>query len=253
MLLQKRRLKKRLNDLKEHFAMVGLKGGTEVEDLTLPEIVFLRAVSKDILPLTVKIGGPEARTDIRMCLEEGIDTVLAPMVESPYGLKNFVEATLEMEKYYGKTIYKAINVETVTCYEKLSEIYGSPYFKEIHSVTVGRSDLSGSMGKGVDDPEVMKVTQEIVKRARDLGKTTSVGGKITVKNMDLIRNQINPDVINTRHIIFDLHQKKDLNQALVEGLLFEIELYKVFRNLCPSKKKAYEVRIADSYKRAGLA
>jgi len=49
-----------------------------------------------------------------------------------------------------------------------------------------------------------------------------------------------------------LHQKKDLDKGLVEILLFEIELYKVLRKICPSKKRAYEARIADGYKRAGI-
>ncbi len=249
---RKKQLKKQLIYLKENFAMVGLKGGTEVEDLTFPEIAFLKSISKNILPLTIKIGGPEARTDIRMCLEYGVDTVLAPMIESVYGLKNFVEAVLEMEKYYQKTIYKAINVETVTCYHHLTDIYESPYFKEIHSVTVGRTDLAGSMQKGVDDAYTTQITKEIVSKAQALQKNTSVGGKVTVKNLDLIRTQINPHVINTRHVIFDLHQKKDLDKGLVEILLFEIELYKVLRKICPSKKRAYEARIADGYKRAGI-
>lgn len=251
-MFEKSKLRKKLAWLKENCSMVGIKGGTEVEDLNYKEIAFLRKISQGIMPLTVKIGGPEARTDIRFMIENNIDTVLAPMVESVYGLKNFIDCSKEMETYYGKTIQKAINMETITAYQHMDEIYGSVYFKELRNVTVGRSDFSGSMGKSVDDPEVMKMTSDFVHNAKKLGKFTSVGGKITVKNIENIKKVIAPDVINTRHIVFDIYQGNDLNKSLIEGLMFEIELYKAFKKLSPSKRKAYEARIEDSLKRAGL-
>jgi hypothetical protein len=252
MTLTKKKLRKKLIYLKENYGIIGLKGGTEVEDLSFPEIGFLRKITRGIMPLTVKIGGPEARNDLRFVLDKEVDKVLGPMVESVYGLRNFVSAVGEMEEYYGRTIEKAINIETITAYENLDIIYNSPYFEKIHSITVGRSDLSGSMDKKVDDPEVMEMTKNIIRKAREMGKFTSVGGKVTVMNIERVRDEIEPDLINTRHIVFDVKQSKDLKQALIEGLLLEIELYRFFRRICPGKRKAYDQRIEDTYQRAGI-
>ncbi len=238
--------------LKEECSVVRIKGGTEVEDLTFKEILFLRKITKNTFPLTVKIGGPEARNDIRFLLENGIDTVLGPMIESEYGLKNYISSVKDLETYYNKKIEKAINVETITTYGNLNKIYNSIYFDDVMSVTVGRSDLSGSMGKSVDDPEVIKITKDIIDRAKKLNKKTSVGGKIRTDNIDLVTKQIGPDLINTRHIVFDLSQGKELKKPLIESLLFEIDLYQAFKKICPIKKEIYEYRIQDTLKRAGM-
>lgn len=238
--------------LKENYGIVGLKGGTEVEDLSFKEIFYLRKLTKDIMPLTVKIGGPEARNDMRFLLEKGIDKALAPMIESAYGLKNFTEALNGFESYYGKKIQKAINTETITTYQNLDSIFESPFFEYIDSITVGRSDLSGSMGKTVDEPEVMEVTKNIIKKAREKGKKSSVGGKITVKNIQSVQKELGSDYINTRHIVFDTSFSGDLQKSLIEGLLFEVELYQKFLKISKQRKKAYINRIKDTYQRAGL-
>jgi hypothetical protein len=60
------RLKTMLDALFRKHGLVGLKGGTEVEDMTFEEICYLKKLGEPDLPLIVKIGGPEARNDIRM-------------------------------------------------------------------------------------------------------------------------------------------------------------------------------------------
>lgn len=246
-----RAIRKKLLYLRENYGITGIKGGTEVEDLNFKEISILRQISKNIMPLTVKIGGPEARNDMRACIEIGVDIILAPMIESIYGLENFVSSLGDIEKYYGKKVLKAINVETITCYKSLNEIFSSNFFKEISSITVGRSDLAGSMKKEVDSEEVINITKDIVDNARKLGKKTSVGGKIKIGNAEKIHSLINPDMINTRHIIIDLNYKPSkIKEAVLQSLLFEIEIYKIFSRY--GKKKFYQERIEDTLKRAGI-
>ena len=75
-------LKKDLSDLVKSSAFSGLKGGTEVEDMDHDELKLMQMLAKDILPCVVKIGGPEARTDIRYCTSIGVDGLSAPMIES---------------------------------------------------------------------------------------------------------------------------------------------------------------------------
>ena len=65
-------LRRRLLGLQQNNVVVALKTGTEVEDMDFAEIALMREVSRDngrnFMPLVVKIGGPEARRDIRDCL-----------------------------------------------------------------------------------------------------------------------------------------------------------------------------------------
>ncbi|HOJ49815.1 MAG TPA: aldolase/citrate lyase family protein [Spirochaetota bacterium] len=245
------KIRKKLLYLRNTFGIIGLKGGTEVEDLNFKEIAVMRKISSGIMPLTVKIGGPEARNDMRECIEIGVDVILAPMIESPYALENFITSSKEVENYYNKKILKAINFETITCYKYINEIFSSKFFADISSITIGRTDLAGSMGEEVDSDEVINVTKDIVKRSKEHGKKTSVGGKIKIGNIEKIAKVIMPDMINTRHIIIDVSYKPAaLKEALVESLLFEIELYKIFSKY--GKKEFYKARIEDTLKRAGL-
>ena len=91
-------LRERLLQLKEKSALIAFKTGTEVEDMGFDEIAFLRELSKKILPLHVKIGGAEARNDIRELSSLEVDCLIAPMIESPYALKNYIQTLKDILK-----------------------------------------------------------------------------------------------------------------------------------------------------------
>lgn len=246
------RLRKKLSNLHRDWGLVGLKGGTEVEDMSFEEIAFLKALGYPLLPLTVKIGGPEARNDIRAMKALGADCILAPMVESDYALKNFVEAVLNI---YGddETPRLAINIETVTAFNNLDAITGSEYFRRIHQVTVGRSDLSASMGRAPDDDEVLRIIEAIIRWSEGLGKKTSVGGTITSANAELVRAEVRPGMINTRHMVFDLSRCHDIAGAVRGGLEFEADLCGALADIEPNKRDVYRTRVVNTRERMNAA
>lgn len=248
-------LRKLLQEFVVQFGFCGLKGGTETEDMDHDELKFLYLLGKDILPVGVKIGGPEARTDIRACMEIGIEGISAPMIESEYALRNFVNTLKNLlpPHLYSKT-RKSINLETITGYRNLLEIVDSPVFSEIQSVTAARSDLSASMNLKPDDAEVMRVTKQIVKTCKERGKRTSVGGTITNKNFFTIMEEIEPDQINSRHIAVDLKKikEKGLKDVPSAMLNFEIELYNWLAYLKPQRALYYQNRIEINKERIGL-
>lgn len=248
-------LRKLLQEFVLQFGFCGLKGGTETEDMDHDELKFLHLLGKDIVPVGVKIGGPEARTDIRACIEIGIDGISAPMIESEYALRNFISTlkSLTPPSVYNK-IRKSINLETITGYRNLLEIADSPAFLEIQSVTAARSDLSASMNLKPDDAEVMRVTKQIVKICKERGKRTSVGGTITNKNFFTICEEIEPDQINSRHIAVDLKiiKENNLNDVPSAMLNFEIELYNWLAYLKPQRSIYYQNRIEINKERIGL-
>ncbi len=243
-------LRDSLIELKDNYGIVGLKGGTEVEDLSFKEIEYIHSISCGIVPLTIKIGGPEARNDMRKLFELKVEGILAPMIESPYAFNNFIKTAMELLKEYGIRPMLCMNAETITFYHNMDKIISNPYFSRIDSVTVGRGDLSGSMEKScVDDPEVTKVAKDIIVKVRKLGKKTSVGGKLTPESIMNVYENIGSHRANTRHVLISLESGLDLKQACAHSLAFEIKLYEELRNIAPDKKDAYNNRIVETKRR----
>jgi hypothetical protein len=236
-----------MNDLKEklkHLALnhnlAGIKGGTEVEAMTFEEIYLMKQISRNVVPMTVKIGGPEARNDIEFMISIEINKILAPMIESPYALKNFVETMEDIDKNHFSKL--AINIETIFCFRNLIEIFQTSFFNKIDQVTVGRSDLSGSMGRNVDDCEVLSITKCIIDAARSFGKTTSVGGKIDTKNSVYISENLGSDFLNTRHMIINC-SSKNISLDVEMALLWEKDFYQYLCEHFPSRSFLYNKRI----------
>lgn len=240
-------LYKQLRKLYHEFGLVALKGGTEVEDMTFEEIAFMKALGGQELPLIVKIGGPEARNDMRACKAIGVDCLLAPMIESEYALVNFVQTVQSI--YQNDIPFLAINIETITAFENLDRITSCEEFAFIDQVTVGRSDLSASMHKTNDDEDVYHVTESIIRWSEELGKITSVGGKITARNAPAIQLRIRPHRINTRHMVFELSKCRDIALAIQLGLEFEIEMYAAFAEIEPSKRAVYAKLVENTRQR----
>jgi len=249
------KIRKNLSELTQKIALCGLKGGTETEDMDHDELRLFTLIGIDIVPVAVKIGGPEARTDIRYCYSIGVDGISAPMIESEYSLRNFINTLKNLipPAGYGK-LKKSINLETITGYRNILEIADSKSFIELDNVTAARSDLSASMDLLPDDPEVMRVTTQIVKIAKDRGKKTSVGGTITKSNFYVICDTIAPDTINSRHVAVDVSRVKQENLKDVPELMlsFEMELYDILAQLKPERAYYYKNRIEINRERIGM-
>lgn len=247
-------LRKTLLEMKEKYAFVCLKTGTETEDMGEAEIALLQTITQGILPLSVKIGGPEARNDIRICHKIGVSGISAPMIESEYALRNFISTLKNLLPAvdYGN-LKKAINLETITGYRNLMDIYDSPAFQDLGQVTAARSDLSASMDKKPDDIEVTRVSRKVVQEAKSRGKLTSVGGTITKSNFGLIATEIEPDFINSRHVMVDTKKAMNVSETDVAEcmLVFEMDLYEAFSKAFPEKGYYYRNRVEINRERIG--
>ena len=227
--------------LKDHHNLVAIKAGTEVEAMNFDEIHEMRAVSLHIVPMTTKIGGPEARNDMTFMISHGIDMILAPMIESDYGLKNFINAARQLDS--GETLL-AVNIETITAYNNLDSMMKLPEFNYLHQITVGRSDLSASMGKEVNDREVLAVTSDIIRRVRARGIRTSVGGKVTPLNAGTVKKEINPDSVNTRHMVIGCSSRQ-IAIDITAALEWEMKFYRFLYDKYPQRRSFYEERIVS--------
>jgi hypothetical protein len=240
------------NLIRNHF-VVGLKVGTEVEDCSFEEILDLQSQLPSNCLFVIKIGGVEARNDIRFALHHRIDKILAPMVETVYGFENFINTILELEKELGVSVKKAINLETETGISHLSKIVENPLFSHISSVTIGRGDLSASMKlSSVNDPKVQDATAYCVKLLAKAGKEISIGGSINKDSVKFFKSLATPIFFNTRNVILKIDPQLSNDiflESINKALEFEMALCTHWQKLFPLKKEMYEKRIKVLEKR----
>src|SRR3954467_3758924 len=82
-----------LKELKEKHSVTGVKMEFEAEGTRIEEAMRLKEISmKAGLCLTTKIGGCEAIKDMFEAGSLGTSHLVAPMVESAYALKKYLQA-----------------------------------------------------------------------------------------------------------------------------------------------------------------
>jgi 2-keto-3-deoxy-L-rhamnonate aldolase RhmA len=190
----------------------GIKVETEGEGATWETIHKLLQLSNSTrIPLTVKIGGCDARTDIAECAKLGISNIVAPMIETKFAAKKFHDAIKTVTLDNG-TFSSRLLVETFTGVKNIEEIL-KVAVGFASGVNVGRSDLAASLeqqsGSRVaqDDNEVLQMVEYVVKTAKRVGLDTTVGGRITNDSISSMQNQIgqdnHPKRVETRRLILN--------------------------------------------------
>ena len=209
----------KLIDLKENHNAKGIKAEFESEGATFEEIVQLKQLASSAgLELTVKIGGCGASKDMQDTQIIGINSLVAPMIESEYALQKFVETYQEI--YTNKNIRLYINIETITGYTNLDHILSSKYFNYITGVIWGRGDMAKSMNiDNVEDKQLLEIGKNISEKVLAHNKEFIIGGKITSKSLQSL-DKINFSYIETRKIIFNQNVDSD---GINKAIQFEID------------------------------
>lgn len=235
-----------LKELKADYGLLSLKAGTEWEDMNYAEINHLHSLGQGELPILVKIAGPEAKTDLRHLRAIGVNGILGPMIESEYALEKFVITTKKAYEGSGITPLLAINIETIQGYQQLDALLASPYFQDIDTVVIGRLDLSLSMQiSDVDNPEVVRVTQDTAHRVRQAGKHVSIGGFVNPGSAGSLQDG-EVDRLSTIHTMFDLAKVKDPGASIWKAIEFEIAYYRSLLTIHPERNAFYQERIEVS-------
>lgn len=233
--------------LKSEYHLAGIKAEFEAEGASFNDLVRLRRLTAMAgVKLYLKIGGVEAVRDLKDSLELGVDGVIAPMVESAFGLKKFIEAYRSV--YKNHKIKRSINVETKNAVDAIDEIIrmGEGF---VDNITLGRTDLSASYLDAAVTPDcdfITGVVEFIGQKARDAGMTYTVGGSVSAKTVD--KFLANPSVIEnilcieTRKVVLPRDVLLKNENALNEALRFE-ELYIL------SKKEISDILIESELER----
>ncbi len=217
------RIRESLKRLQTLFGATSVKLSTEDAAMSFEQIRRWRAMCQDIIPVVVKIGGPNARNDIKQLINLEVDGLIAPMVESIYGLDNYVEALKDYTTPIRfETLDKHINIETVVALENLDKILNCESIQFINEITIGRKDLSKSMNCELDNPNMTNAVKEAVEKIRFKGIPVSVGGGINPNSIDTVLKQIKPQKFNTRLVTFDVKSNSSYSEPVMEALSFEI-------------------------------
>ena len=219
-------IREQLNRLAGEFGCVSIKAEFEAEGSRKDELIMLRDfVEAAGLGLIIKIGGCEAAHDIDQCKLLDVTGIMAPMIETPFAMEKFRGA---VTKLYGDVtgIERIINAETKTCLANFDEILnvGDGF---LTGVTVGRSDLSASMGivrKDIEGEPVFAATREFCEKARAKGLSTNFGGNIGIESIPFIR-RMTPyiDRFETRKVVLTARDDDAyLKSAITCALRFEL-------------------------------
>ncbi|MBV5328685.1 MAG: citrate lyase beta subunit [Chlorobium sp.] len=242
-----------LIELKEKYGVFEIKAEFEAEGSRMDELMRLKDVTSTVgLPIILKIGGVEAVTDIYNGLALGVKGIIAPMGETAYALSKFINvvSTLVPEDNAAEIEF-AFNLETITGYKNLSQMLELPNISAISGVTVGRVDLTGSMGLGRDaintSEEVYNICREVFAKAKAKNLKTGLGGGISKEAMPVVNRLAELQLLDkfeTRKVVFPVDAAKYGEDAILTAVKFELLWLKSKRRFYSRIKSEDETRIA---------
>ncbi len=220
-----------LKEMKRDYGVVELKTEFEAEAVRIPEAMRLKDIAnKAGLGLVIKIGGAEAITDMFEAQHIGITGLVAPMVETEYAMKKYIEA---VKNYFSddlrQTISFGINIETITAYKNMIDILTENKAHTINKVTLGRVDMCGSMDIPRDQincKELFKIAVKLFKYSKNAGLKTAMGGGIAKQAIGFITALVDLfylDYYETRKVVFDTKRSiENIEKGIVLANKFEL-------------------------------
>ena len=219
--------------------LLEIKTSFEDEGNDFIEVMFLKSFCDDMsLPLTLKLGGCEAIRDIKDANKLQIKKVVAPMVESVFGLEKFVKTC---EKFYNVENHQlAINVESKQCIENIDEIFSSKFIGSLSSIVLGRGDLVQSYGLdrydgSVDSEKIFEIAKTVFTLSRKNNLNCMIGGSMSAASENFVTSLIDENLLDkfeTRNVIIrcDAINHYKFEDIIRCSLEFEINYLKYKRD-----------------------
>ncbi|ACF11854.1 conserved hypothetical protein [Chlorobaculum parvum NCIB 8327] len=251
-----------LKQLRDEYGVFEIKAEFEAEGSRIEEMMRLKDVTSKVnLPIILKIGGVEAVTDIYNGLSIGVKGVIAPMAETAFAVSKFLNAIKTFVAEDNRAdIDFAINIETITAYNNLDEIFALEHIDLLHGITMGRVDFVGSIGRDrhiVDSDQMYDYCHTVFSKARQKGLKTGLGGAISIGSIDFIsklHSEALIDKFETRKVVFKSNSiLNDPEKAILKAVEFELLWLKSKRRYYHRVKSEDEYRIEMLEKRLGQA
>lgn len=257
-----------LIDLKENHHVVGIKCEFEAEGTRLEEALRLKeVVTRAGLDLTIKIGGCEALKDMYDARTIGVNTIVAPMIESPYAMQKYIQSSKMAfpEDEWNETKF-LINIETIYGFQHLDEMLNSPYAKDLTGIVFGRTDMTGSLAMGKDDINhdiILSYAQKIAEKTLESGKELVIGGGVSAQSLPFFEKLPKGALtrFETRKVIFDAQKAlsdKNADKGILKAVGFELlwiknkrDFYGTIYKEDANRIEVLESRYKDSIRKAG--
>ena len=181
-----------LKDLKENHHVVSIKAEFEAEGTRLEEALRLKEiVTKAGLELSIKVGGCEAIKDMYDARTIGVNTIIAPMIETPYALKKYVKAFQFVFPEEERNEMKFLsNIETKTGLEKLDEMMKIEEFPYIGGIVLGRVDMTGSLGltrEDINSDKIFEIAKILSEKMQTVKKDFVIGGGVSAHSLPFFK------------------------------------------------------------------
>lgn len=210
--------------------IVSVKAEFEAEGTRVDELLRLLEIARRAgVKVALKIGGCEAVRDIIECRQYGVDYMIAPMVETPYALKKFIEAKNNVyPKAEQGDVGFLFNVETITSFTHLEEM-GRVAAEGGVGMVFGRVDFAGSLGHTrdfVNTPELVAYIEKVAAVAARYGLDLVVGGGVSPDSIEPLRQvrKTRLDRFETRKVVFDAAVLDSERTAAGMNMAIEFEL-----------------------------
>jgi len=227
-----------LLDMKENHHVIGLKAEFEAEGTRIEEAMRLKEVSlKAGLGLTLKIGGCEAVKDMFEASSLGAEHLVAPMVETPYALKKYLQAVrLAFSEEQRQDMDFLINLETFTACDNFDDMLKLPDISLLDGIVLGRVDLTGSLGRNrdsINDDDLLQICLRMAAKAKEHGLHVVVGGGVSVHSLPFFQAfpEGHLDRFETRKIVFGCPGAlRNREEAFLKAVEFELMWLKNKKN-----------------------
>ena len=229
---------------------VAVKQSLEDEGVSYDDLTVMKKITKKAkLQLNVKIGGCEAKNDIYFCEWLKVNSMVAPMVESPYALRKFLQTISRKNK---QDLY--VNLESIQAFQNINKILNQSNIRRLKGVVIGRSDLAGSLNlekKEVDSKRIFNLVIKVLKKIKKKNLIVKMGGSLTSKSKHFVGKLFEKkliDRVETRNIELKLSWKvlKNFEEIISSIFKFELEWLKHKQHL--QKKRRIKLK-NDNYER----
>ncbi|MBN1552756.1 citrate lyase beta subunit [bacterium] len=221
-----------LIDLRENHHVIGVKAEFEAEGTRMEEALRLKEViTRAGLDLTIKIGGCEALKDMYESRTIGVNAIVAPMIESAYALKKYIQASkLAFPKDEREEVSFFVNIETITGYNNIDAILAIDEAIDLTGVVLGRVDMTGSMGltrEDVNSDKIFQIANEIAVKVKNNGKKLVIGGGVSAHSLPFFKKLPEKSLykFETRKVVFDAQKAvadPDADKGILKAVGFEL-------------------------------
>lgn len=213
-----------LKRLRQDFGAISVKAEFEAEGTRTDELLRLIDLARRAdLKVGLKIGGCEAVRDLLESKQFGVEYIIAPMVETPYALKKFIEAKNKVythdQQEYTDFFF---NLETITTFDALDELVKvAKSDGGVQGIVFGRVDFAGSMGASREIIDTPRITDYVVASAEAAKKNNLdlvLGGAVSIDSLPELRRvkSVHLTRFETRKVIFEAAALD--NPLMTEGL-----------------------------------